>query len=195
MSLASLVRAAERRPAQSDLDAIDEAAHALPCHLLDPGQRRLCAGRPGPPPRRPDDGWRAQADRPARRHACGMLGGIRDIEFRQRQRARLVEHDPVDLGQPLDGVAGIEQHAGAEHRARYDGLHRRDRQTERAGTGDDENRNRGDDGIMPGRAEGHPAQHGQERGRMHDRGVEPRRPVGQLHVAGARLHGIVEQPR
>ena len=29
---------------------------------------------------------------------------------------------------------------------------------------------------------------------MHDGGIEPRRAVGELHVAGARLHGVVEQP-
>jgi hypothetical protein len=39
-----------------------------------------------------------------------------------------------------------------------------------------------------------PAQHGQKRRRVHDGGIEPRRAVGELHVAGARLHGIVEQP-
>ena len=25
-------------------------------------------------------------------------------------------------------------------------------------------------------------------------GIEPRRAVGELHIAGARLHGVVEQP-
>ena len=68
------------------------------------------------------------------------------------------------------------------------------RQPERAGAGDDENRDRGDDGIVPGRAVGHPAQHGQQRRRVHDGGIEPRRAVGELHIAGARLHGVVEQP-
>ncbi len=106
-------------------------------------------------------------------HVFRNIGGIRDIELRQGQRARLVEHDTIDLRQPLDGIAGIEQHAGPEHGARDDGLHRRDRQPERTGTGDDENGDRGDDGIMPGCAVGRPAQHGQERRRVHDGGIEP----------------------
>src|SRR4051794_18128434 len=42
-----LFRAAERWPAQSDLDAIGEATHALSCDLLRAGQRRLGPGGPG----------------------------------------------------------------------------------------------------------------------------------------------------
>ncbi len=100
----------------------------------------------------------------------------------------------VDVGQPLDRVAGIEQHAGPEHGARDDGLHRGNRQPERTGTGDDENGDRGDDGVVPGRAGRRPAQHGEKRRRMHDGRIEPRGAVGEPYVAGARLHGIVEQP-
>ena len=106
-------------------------------------------------------------------HVLGNIDGIRDVELRQGQRARLVEHDTIDFGQPLDGIAGIEQHAAPKHRARDDGLHCWNRQSERTGTGDDENRNRGDDGVVPGCAVGRPAQHGQKRRSMHDGGIEP----------------------
>ena len=71
-------------------------------------------------------------------------GGIDDARLRQRQRAGLVEDHRVDFGQPLDGVAGIQDHAGAEQRAGRHHLHRRDRQRQRAGTGDDQHRDRRD---------------------------------------------------
>ena len=129
--------------------AVDTSAHALPGPLRSRRQRRLGAGRPARPRRRPDDGWRAQAGRRARKFGGRNIGRIGDVEIGQRQRAGLVEDDGVDFGQPLDRIAGIEQHAGAEHGARSDGLHRRDGKPERAGTGDDQNRDRGDDGIMP----------------------------------------------
>ena len=129
-----------------------------------------------------------------REHIVGDVGGVHHFEIGQRQRAGLVEDDPVDLGQPLDGIAGIEQHAGLEHRAGGDGLHGRDRETQRAGAGDDENRDAGDDGVMPARARQHPAEHGQERGGVHHRRIEPRRPVRKPHIARARLQRIVEQP-
>ena len=191
--LGDLVRAAERRPAQPDFDPVDEAVHALARYLLDPGQRRPCAG--GTRHRGGDGMMTGQRQPPGEfEHVIRHVGGIGDVELRQGQRARLVEHHMVDFGQPLDGIAGIEQHAGPEHGARDDGLHRRDRQPERAGTGDDQHGDRGDDGIVPGRAERRPAQHGQQRRRMHHGGIEPRGAVGELHVAGARLHGVVEQP-
>ena len=38
-----LVRAAKRRPAQPDLEPVDEGAHALACDLFDAGQRHLGA--------------------------------------------------------------------------------------------------------------------------------------------------------
>ena len=74
--------------------------------------------------------------------------GIDDARLRQRQRAGLVEDDGVDLGQPLDRVAGIEDHAGAEQRARRDHLHGRDRERQRTGAGDDQHGDRGDDGVV-----------------------------------------------
>ena len=74
---------------------------------------------------------------------------------------------------PLDGIAGVEQYARLEHRTRRNGLHRRDRKAERAGTGDDQNRDSRDDSIMPARAGEHPANHRQQRGGMDDRGLKP----------------------
>jgi len=50
------------------------------------------------------------------------------------------------MGEPLDRVARIEQHAGAEQRARRHHLHRRHGEPERAGAGDDEHRDGVDEG-------------------------------------------------
>ncbi len=123
------------------------------------------------------------------------VGRVHHFEVGQRQRAGLVEDDMIGFGKPLDGIAGVEQHAGFEHRARRHRLHGRDRKAERAGTGDDQHRDAGDDRIVPARARQHPAEHGQERGRMHDRRIKPRGAIGEPHVARARLQRIVQQPR
>ncbi len=50
--------------------------------------------------------------------------GHDDVEVGQRQCAGLVEHDGVDIGDALDGIAGIDQHAGAEHGTGHHRLHR-----------------------------------------------------------------------
>ena len=111
-----LVRAAKRRPAQPDFEPVDEAAHTVPRYLLDPRQRRLCFG--GPRHRGGDGMMAGQCKSPGEfEHVFRNIGGIRDVELRQGQRARLIEYDAIDIGQPLDGIAGIEQHAGPEHGA------------------------------------------------------------------------------
>ena len=122
------------------------------------------------------------------------LGRVHDLEFGQGQGAGLVEDDTIGLGEPLDGIARVEQDAGAKHRAGRDRLHGGDRQPERAGTGDDENGNAGDDGIVPARADQDPADHGEQRRGVHHRRIKPRGAVGKPHIARARLQRIVEQP-
>ena len=98
---------------------------------------------------------------------------IHHVEFRQGQRARLVEDDRIDISDALDRIAGIEQDTGAKQRTRHDRLHRRDRQAERTWTGNDQNRNRGDDCIVPARAERNPSQHCEQRRRVHHRRIKP----------------------
>ncbi len=124
----------------------------------------------------------------------GDVGGIHHFEIGQRQRAGLVEDDVIGLGQPLDRVAGIQQHAGLEHRAGGDGLHGRNGKPQRTGTGDDQHRDAGHDRIMPGCTRDNPAEDGQKRGRMHHGCVQPRGAVGAPHVARTGLQRVVEQP-
>jgi hypothetical protein len=78
----------------------------------------------------------------------------------------------VDFGQPLDGVASIEQDAAFEQCPGRHRLHGRNGKSERAWTGDDEHGDAGDDCVMPAGAEQHPAKHSQKRGDMHDRRVK-----------------------
>lgn len=47
----------------------------------------------------------------------GNLSEIGNIELRQGQGSGLVEDHPVDLGDALDRIAGIEQHPGTKQRA------------------------------------------------------------------------------
>ncbi|MBA7640637.1 hypothetical protein ES703_48308 [subsurface metagenome] len=119
--------------------------------------------------------------------------GIDDVEVGQGQCACLVEHDGVDLGNTLDGIAGIDQHAGAEHRASHHRLHRGNGEPERAGTGDDQHGDRGNDRIVPARACQHPAEHGQRRRDMNHRRIEPRGAIGELHVTRARLQRVFKE--
>ena len=125
----------------------------------------------------------------------GYVGRIRHFELRQRQRAGLVEDDMIGFGQPLDGVARIEQHARLEHRARGYCLHRRDCEPECAGTGDDQDGNACHDRIMPARTCDDPAEDGEQRARMHHRRIESGGTVGEPHVARAGLERLVEQAR
>ncbi len=125
-SASDLVRAAERRPRPSlDFLSLDEAAHALACHLLDPRPTAFLRRRPAPPPQRRDDGSPARAGRRVRTSRAGIIGGVRDAETRrQGQRAGLVEHARGRRSASRSmRVAGIEQHAGPEHGARGHGLH------------------------------------------------------------------------
>ena len=68
------------------------------------------------------------------------------------QRAGLVDDQRVDVGQPLERLRVADQHAGLRAApGRGHDRHRR-REPERAGTGDDQHRNRRDDGIDHPRA-------------------------------------------
>ena len=148
--------AAECGAAEPRLVAIDHGAHALPGSSTAPSNGvQLDASRDNAAA----SGWRLDS---ARRAACSsrsgsIARGIGDARLGQRQRAGLVEHDSVGLGQPFDGVAGIEDDAGAEQRAGSDHLHGWNRQRQRAGTGDDQYGNRRDDRVMQPRAGDQPA--------------------------------------
>ena len=101
-------RAAEGGAAEPRLDAVDHGAHALR-RLLRPRRRRACARRASrATAAAADDGSTARAARRVSSRSASICGGIGDARLGQRQRAGLVEHDRVDLGQPLDRIAGIE---------------------------------------------------------------------------------------
>ena len=134
-------------PSRASLPSID-GAHALP-RLLDRAVVGRALARLARDRARPADGGStARAARPSRAGPASNRVGIDDPRLRQRQRAGLVEHDRVDLGQTLDRVAGVEDDAGAEQRAGRHHLHRRDRQRQRARAGDDEHGDRRDDRIV-----------------------------------------------
>ena len=110
---------------------------------LRPGAPRLPRG-PVRGRRRPAasaaSGWRLLAASEAATHKrLGIARGIvRQRQHRLGQGAGLVEHHRVDLGQALQRGRRFQQHAGAEQAAGGDHLHRRHRQRQRAGAGDDQ---------------------------------------------------------
>ena len=112
---------------------------------------------------------------------------------RQGQRAGLVEHDPVGLGQTLERLAGIEDQAVAEERAGRDDLNRRNSEAERAGTGDDQDGDGDDERLLPSGPEQEPDEEGRERCEMHDRHIELRRAVGEPDIGRALVDGLLEQ--
>ena len=103
--------------------------------------------------------------------------GVEQTRLSARQRASLVEHDRIDLRQPLQRSAVLEQDAAFEQSPRRDDLHHRNRQSEGARAGDDKDRDRDGDGAMrvPGRAE--PAEKGQQGDAVDHRRVESRRRI------------------
>ena len=118
----------------------------------------------------------------------------RQRRFAQRQRAGLVEHDRVDLGQSLQPVGGLDEHALAEQPAGGGHLHGRHGQRQRAGTGDDQHGDGGRQRRLPAVAGGEPAEEGGEPQDVHGRRIEARGAVGEPHVAAARLLGGRHQP-
>ncbi len=106
------------------------------------------------------------------------------------ERAGLVEHDRVDLVQPLERGRVAEQHAGLGTAPHCDCHRHRRGEAERAGAGDHQGAHGHDDGVCePGlRAEREPRDR-REQGHGHDRRHEPRRdPVRKsLHRCPAAL--------
>ena len=112
-------------PSRASLPSII-ARTPWPGSSIAPDTARARAPRARPPP--PADGGSTGEPRGRFQQVGIDRGGIVDARLRQRQRSGLVEDDGVDLGEPLDGVAGVEDHAGAEQGAGRHDLHRRDRQ-------------------------------------------------------------------
>ena len=103
----------------------------------------------------------------------------------QRQGAGLIEHHGIDLGQPLQRAAVLQQHATLEQPPRRRHLHHRHGKAERAGTGDDEHRDGNGDGAMNIAGGGDPAEAGQQRDTMHHRRVKPGGAVGDAPIGRA----------
>ena len=71
----------------------------------------------------------------------------RDVVAHERrtalgERAGLVEHHRVDLGEPLERAAVLDHDAALEQAPRRHDLHHRHGEAERAGAGDDQHRDR-----------------------------------------------------
>ncbi len=111
------------------------------------------------------------------------------------QRAGLVEDHPVDAREPLQRGAVLHQDALAEQPPGGHHLRRGHREAQRAGTGDDQHRDRDEQRRAPVAARGdQPAGEGRRRREMHDRRIEPRRPVGDPHVAAPPRLGALQHP-
>ena len=152
--------------AERDLAAVDPAAHALAGDRVEPARlRELQAALLGSGDDRRRERMLARpleaGGEPQQlvlvdargRHQRGHLG------LALGQRAGLVDHQRVDLGEALERLGVLDQHArlGAAPGADHD-RHRR-REAERAGAGDDQHRDRGDQRVGHGRrrAEQRPA--------------------------------------
>ena len=173
--------AAEVGTAETRFDAVNDGAHALPGSSTAPSKACVCRfARQRHRERMP------ARQRQPRRHFQQVgfdARRIDDARLRQRQRAGLVEDDRVGFGQPLDGVAAVENDAAAEQRAGSHHLDRRNRERERTRAGDDQHGDRGHQRVMhDAPAISQPAER-QRRGRVHDRRVEPRGAVGKPHGA------------
>ena len=138
----------------------------------------------------------ARQGEPARRlQKIGThVAGIDHAHGGQGEGAGLVEDDGIDLRQALEGIARIEEHAGAEEGTGGDHLDHGHGERQRAGAGDDEHGDGGDERIVDGGAAQDPGQRRSGGGHVHDRRVNLRDAVGELHVA--RLGGgrILQQP-
>ena len=124
------------------------------------------------------------------------------------QRAGLVDHQRVDLGEPLQRLGVLDQHArlGAAPGADHD-RHRR-RQAERAGARDDQHRDRGNQGVSHRgwRPEDRPHDEGDDRDHDHRRDEPARDHVDQAldrraralrlgdHLHDPGEHGLAADP-
>ena len=185
---------AEGGTAEPDFPSVDNRDDTLPRDLLHAIKRLAGAGRRSQRPR--ERMARSERQPPCRfQHAGRDMTGIDQFGNRQGQRSRLVKDDRVDLGEPFECVARLQQHMTAEQHAGRNHLHGRDRQAERAGTGDDQHGDRDDQRRLPGRPGSQPGDEGGERGDMHDGRIEPGGTVGEPQIARAVLHRPVDEPR
>ena len=105
----------------------------------------------------------------AREQRRREIGNVGDAKLRQGERAGLVEDDGIGLGEPLDGIAGVEEDSPAEEGAGGDDLHGGDGEGERTGTGDDEDGGRHQHRLVQAGAGNHPAGRGERRRQVHHR--------------------------
>ncbi|MDB5582255.1 MAG: hypothetical protein JWR80_7431 [Bradyrhizobium sp.] len=149
--VSELIRAAEGRSAQSDLNPVDKSVHALTGNFLDPGQRCLSLGRA----RHCCGDWvMASASRPASSNTlAGILAALATSSSGKVSVPVLSNTTPVDFGQPLDASPELSRTPGPEQGARHHSLHGGNRQTERTRAGDDQNRDRqGGPGAVRGQS-------------------------------------------
>jgi hypothetical protein len=116
-------------------------------------------------------------------------------ESARGQRAGLVEHHGVDLGQAFEGVAGFDQHTLGEQDARSDHLNHWNGETERTRARDDQQGDRMQERDLGGSTLPQPpAGERRQRKQMHGGRVDPRGAVRDAHEARAPLLGVFDQP-
>src|SRR5262245_27857481 len=104
---------AELSAAQAHLSSIDSRAHALP-RMFDRAvewRARYCFAR--------QRHRKRMSTRESQTGCCLEQIGIQrssidNARFRQRQCSSLVEDNSIDARQPLDGIPGAQDHAGAK---------------------------------------------------------------------------------
>ena len=169
--------------AEPRLGAVDHGAHAL-ARLLGRAVERPRARAPRAPPRRRADGGSTARAAPPVSSRSGAISaalatrGSGSVSVPVLSKTTVSVSASRSIASPaLRITPRAEQRAGGDH------LHGGDRQRQRARAGDDQHRDRGDDGVVQRRAGGEPADRGQRRGRVHHRRIEARRAVGEPHVA------------
>ena len=187
-----LASIAETRAAKAHDVAIDVSLNPL-ARKLPRISSRLCARRHG-------DDARQWVIAGGGQGACvGKITRINfpeigDLGLRQGQGPRLVEDNGVNASQSLQRLAGVEEHAPFEHGAGGHHLYGRHRKPQRAGAGDDENRDGDDKRRLPSKPNRKPAHEGRERRDMDNRRIEPRGAIRQTHPLRALLHRLRKQP-
>ncbi len=122
--------------------------------------------------------------------------GIEIYRYRvtESDRAGLVEQHIIGFRQAFQRAAILDHHAFAQQRSGGHDLCRRHREPQRAGTGDDQHCDCNQQRLMPAGAREHPEHKGQQSKTMDCRCIEAGSAIGDAHIEGAALTGVVHQP-
>jgi hypothetical protein len=121
-------------------------------------------------------------------HGAVQQRDLRELHLSFGDRARLVEHDRVDVACLLEDLGALDQHPHLRATPGADHQRGRSCESEGAGTGDDQHRDRCGEGGRCRGTESEPAGQRQERQDDHDRDEDRRDAIGEpLHRRLARL--------